>query len=188
MAVQSGVLRHTDGFAVIFSEDRTFGIGDRRYFQNFFHLFFIHPGCRAVDSGFASGKAAGIMLLSVKLIVKLHIGEDGAGNQQNHQDAFDPVPAESRWETNQRIPAYRFYRAFAGNAAAVHPRCVVAEQLAKHAAQIEQPDASQYGSNDNGYLAVFIVQINPSFQGRVLLPQRQTQSFLFSHGFRDTPG
>ena len=188
MAVQSGVLRHTDGFAVVLAEDRTFGIGDRRYLQNFLHFFFVHPGCRAVDTGFASGKAAGIMLLSVKLIVELHIGEDGTGDQQNHQNAFDPVATESRRKTNQRIPAYRFHRAFTGNTAAVHPRCVVAEQLAKHSAQIEQPDASQYGGDDNGYLAVFIVQINPSFPGQVLPPQRQTQSFLLLRGSRDTLG
>ena len=188
MAVESGVLRHTDGFSVVLAEDRTFGIRNRRYLQNFLHFFFVHPGCRAVDTGFASGKAAGIMLLPVKLIVKLHIGEDGAGDQQDHQDAFDPVHAESRRKTNQRVPAYRLHRALAGNAAAVHPRCVVAEQLAKHAAQIEQPDASQYGGDDNGYLAVFIVQINPSFPGRVLLPQRQAQSFLLLRGSRDIPG
>ena len=53
---------------------------------------------------------------------------------------------------------------------------------------IEQPDASQYGGDDNGYLAVFIAQINSSFQGRVLLPQRQSQSFLLLRGFRDIPG
>ena len=188
MAVESGVFRHTDGFAVVLAEDRTLGIRDRRYLQNFLHFFFVHPGCRAVDTGFASVKAAGIMLLSVKLIVELHIGEDGTGDQQNHQNAFYPVATESRRKTNQRIPAYRFHRAFTGNTAAVHPRCVVAEQLAKHSAQIEQPDASQYGGDDNGYLAVFIVQINPSFPGQVLPPQRQTQSFLLSHGFRDTPG
>ena len=188
MAVESGVLRHTDGFAVVLAEDRTFGIRDRRYLQNFLHFFFVHPGCRAVDAGFASGKAAGVMLLPVKFIVKLHIGKDGAGDQQDHQNAFYPVPTESHWETNQRIPAYRLHRAFAGNAAAVHPRCVVAKQLAKHAAQIEQPDASQYGGDDNGYLAVFIVQINPSFPGRVLLPQRQAQSFLLLRGSRDIPG
>ena len=188
MAVQSGVLRHTDGFTVVLAENRTFGIRDRRYLQNFLHFFFIHPGCRAVDTGFASGKAAGVMLLPIKLIVKLHIGEDDAGNQQDHQDAFDPVPTESRRKTDQWVPAYRLHRAFTGNAAAVHPRSVVPEQLAKHSAQIEQPNTSQYGSDEYGYLAVFIVQINPSFQGRVLLPQRQTQSFLLSHGFRDTPG
>ena len=137
MAVQSGVLRHTDGFTVVLAEDRTFGIRDRRYLQDFLHFFFVHPGCRAVDTGFASGKAAGVMLLPVKLIVKLHIGEDGAGNQQDHQDAFDSIPAESRRKTNQRVPAYRLHRALAGNAAAVHPRSVVAKQLAKHAAQIK---------------------------------------------------
>ena len=188
MAVESGVLWHTDGFTLVLAEDRTFGIGDRGYFQNFLHFFFVHPGCRAVDTGFASGKAAGIMMLPVKLIVKLHIGEDGAGDQQDHQDAFDPVPAESRRKTNQRVPAYRLHRVLAGNAAAVHPRCVVAEQLAKHAAQIEQPDASQYGGDEYGYLAVFIVQINPSFPGRVLFPLRQTRLFLLLRGSRDTPG
>ena len=187
MAVESGVLRHTDGFAVVLAEDRTFGIGDRGYLQNFLHFFFVHPGCRAVDAGFASGKAAGVMLLPVKLIVELHIGEDGTGDQQNHQDAFDSVPTESRRETNQRIPAYRLHRAFAGNAATVHPRCIVAKQLTKHSAQIKQPNASQYGGDD-GYLAVFIVQINPSFPGRVLFPQRQTQSFLLLRGSRDIPG
>ena len=137
MAVESGVLRHTDGFSVVLAEDRTFGSGDRGYFQNFLHFFFVHPGCRAVNTGFASGKAARVMLFPIKLIVKLHIGEDGAGDQQDHQDAFDPVPAESRRKTNQRVPAYRLHRAFTGNAAAVHPRCVVAEQLAKHTAQIK---------------------------------------------------
>ena len=129
MAVQSGVLRHTDGFTVVLAEDRTFGIRDRRYLQDFLHFFFVHPGCRAVDTGFASGKAAGVMLLPVKLIVKLHIGEDGAGNQQDHQDAFDSIPAESRRKTDQWIPAYRLHRTFTGNAAAVHPRSVVAKIL-----------------------------------------------------------
>ena len=188
MAVESGVLRHTDGFTVVLAENRTFGIRDRRYLQDFLHFFFVHPGCRAVDTGFASGKAAGVMLLPVKLIVELHIGEYGAGDHQNHQDAFDSIPAESRRKTDQWVPAYRLHRAFAGNTAAVHPRCVVAEQLAKHSAQIEQPDASQYGGDDYVYLAVFIVQINPSFPGRVLLPQRQTRSFLLLLGSRDIPG
>ena len=173
MAVQSGVLRHTDGFAVVLAEDRTFGIGDRRYLQNFLHFFFVHPGCRAVDTGFASGKAAGIMLLPVKLIVKLHIGEDGTGDQQDHQNAFDPVATESCRKTNQRIPAYRLHRTFTGNAAAVQPHSVIAEQLAKHSAKVEETEASQYDGSDHSCPAIFIVQWNPFSLSQVLLPQCQ---------------
>ena len=121
MPVQPGVFWHTHSFSFVLTKDRSFYLSDGGDFEHLVHLFFIHPGSCSVDTAVTLGKTSGILVLSVKPIVKLIDNEDSPADKYHTDNGFEPVRCECQWDAYQWIHIYRFHHRLSGKSAVIHP-------------------------------------------------------------------
>ena len=137
MSVQSGILGHTHDFAFVLTKDCSFHLSDAGDFENLVHLFFIHPGSSSVDTAVTLGEASGILMFSVKPIVKFIDDKDGPTDKYHTDNGFESVGCECQRDAYQWIHINRFHHRLSGKSAVTHPDGIVAEHLAHHSAQIK---------------------------------------------------
>ena len=160
--VQSGVLRHTDGLALILAEDRALGPVDRGDLQDLFHLILGHPACRAVDPGLSGRKASGILLLPAEAIMKADVQNERAADGQHPQQALEPVAGQQHRIADEGIQTYLLYGRFARKTSGLSPEIVVLHQLPEEPGKIAERRQRQYRNGDKEQALFLICQANTS--------------------------
>lgn len=155
--IESGVFWETNKLSFLFAQDHASSFVRGGQLQDRFQFLFGHPTGSAIDSGFALGKATGIVFRAAKLVMKLQIEDQRCACGKDEENRLDTIQAESMDETNKKAKIRRREQRSIHHATGIHPTIVVGHQLTQQATNVEQCNSADTGSKDDRHTAMLFI-------------------------------